>query len=52
MKCTNSNCLPDYHGSDIDNVYDTIIKVLSESSEKLVKINILVEHSHLAGMTK
>ena len=37
VKCTNPNCLQTNHGNDIDNLYDAIIKVLSESSEKLVK---------------
>ena len=37
VKCTNPNCLQANHGTDIDDLYDAIFKVLSESSEKLVK---------------
>ena len=37
VKCTNPNCLQANLITNIDNLYDAIIKVLSESSEKLVK---------------
>ena len=41
MKCANPSCLQANHGTDVDNLYDAIIKVLSESSEKLVKYKLI-----------
>ena len=35
VKCTNPNCSCPSHANDIDELYDNIIKVLSECSEKL-----------------
>ena len=35
MKCTNPNCSCPSHANDIDTLYDSIIRVLSECSKKL-----------------
>ena len=51
VKCRNPNCSCPSHANDIDTLYDSIIKVLSECSKNLRMINTLVKNvAFLGGM--